>query len=278
MMQTRPSQEEVETLALILPHNLRLFFVDEPNASLARNIGLIEARSDLVLFLDDDVRIHDRYFLAKHVNNFDDTEIPGVCGQVLEAGQQPNLAPDPKIIETESGWMYLPPNYGGRCHTRSGTSNNLAVRRTWAITVGGMDANFTRGALREETEFNLRFTKRYGLLVFDPDASLVHLSSEGGSRSWGHVRRTVPMHHITGRWYFLIASLCNGVLTPVAAMLELRSIAIGLLRNPQTGWNIVAFVHNVLRAIYGLMLAARQRLRGPRYVDSINPGSYELIT
>jgi glycosyltransferase involved in cell wall biosynthesis len=277
MLQTRPSQEEVEAMVSILPHNLRLFFIDEQNASLARNIGLLEARSDLILFLDDDVRIHDQHFLAKHVSNFDDTQISGVYGQVLETGQQPTRAPDPKIIETEKGWMYLPPNYGCRCRTRSGTSNNLAVRRTWAIAVGGMDANFTKGALREETEFNLRYTKRYGPLVFDPDASLVHLSSEGGSRSWGHVRRTVPLHHIMGRWYFLIASLCNGVLSPAATMQELRSIAIGLLRNPQTGWNIVAFVHNVLRAIYGLMLAARQRFRGPRYVDSIYPGSYELI-
>jgi hypothetical protein len=74
-----------------------------------------------------------------------------------------------------------------------------------------------------------------------------------------------------------MAFLFSTLLTPAATMHELRSIAIGLLSNPQTGWNIVAFAHNVLRAIYGLMLAAQQGLRGPRYVDSINPGSYELI-
>jgi glycosyltransferase involved in cell wall biosynthesis len=277
VVQVRPSEDEVNVIISILPHRLRLFFVSEPNASLARNIGLIEAWSELVLFLDDDVRINDKEFLRKHVDNFDDCELSGVYGQVLEREQRPTFVPDPEIIGAHNGWMHLPPNFGHRCRTRSGTSNNLAVRRAWAIAVGGMDANFTRGALREETEFSLRYTDRYGPLVFDPNASLVHLSNEGGSRTWGHVRRTVPMHHIVGQWYFLIASLCNGVLDPTAVMLELRSLAVGLLRNPRTGWNVVALLRNILRALYGLMVAIRRRVYGPRHINSIGPRSYERM-
>jgi glycosyltransferase involved in cell wall biosynthesis len=277
VLQTRPSNEELRAMKSTLADNLRVFFVDEANASLARNIGLMQAKSDIVLFLDDDVRIENRHFLEKHLENFKDTDLPGVYGQVLERGQEPAFAPDRRIGEAANGWMYLPANYGHPCRTRSGTSNNLAVRRAWAIAVGGMDANFSGGALREETEFNLRYTRRYGLLAFDPDVSLLHLSGEGGSRAWGHVRRTVPMHHIVGRWYFLIASLCNGVLTPKGAVLELRSIGVGLIRNPRTGWSIPALMWNILRALYGLILAMFLRMRGPRYIKSIDPGSYELI-
>jgi glycosyltransferase involved in cell wall biosynthesis len=273
--------DEPNTHLVELQKNLtipvRVIHSSEPNASLARNIGLREASGEIVLFLDDDVSITDPDFLKKHLRNYKDPTIPGVYGQMLEVGQYPVSDPDPSLIKTDGGWLYLSANYSRRCRTRNGGSGNLSVRRKWAIASGGMDAWFERGARREETEFNLRYTKTYGPLVFDPEASLVHLSAEGGSRNWGHISRTVPMHHIVGYWYFLLAAIRDRTLGIKGIIRELRLIAIALLKNPRTGWNIPAFGWNVLRALAGFAIAFSRLIRGPRRLDWLDSGIYREI-
>jgi glycosyltransferase involved in cell wall biosynthesis len=256
---------------------VRNIFLDAPNACLARNIGLREARHEIVLFLDDDVRIEDTDFLRKHMRHYEDPEVPGVYGQVLEVNEAPTDLPEPVDIETDWGWMSLPPNYARPCRTRDGKTANLSVRRDWAIAVGGMDAWFERGARREETEFNLRYTKRYGSLVFDPEASLIHLSAGAGSRTWGHVRRTVPMHHIVGHWYFFLRTMLDRTLGRRGIWLELRHIAIALLKNPQVGWNPVTFVVNAARGVWGLAIALARAARGPRRIATLDPKGYREI-
>lgn len=197
---------------------------------------------------------------------------------MLEVGQEPTHQPEPSKIETEWGWMNLPANYARPCRTRNGGSGNLSVRRDWALAVGGMDAWFEKGARREETEFNLRYTKQFGPLVFDPEAGLVHLSAGGGSRLWGHVRRTVPMHHIVGHWYFILRAIRDRTLGARGLSLELKHITIALLKNPQVGRNPLIFLWNVGRAVWGLVVALIRLIKGPRRVDTLNQASYHEIT
>ena len=260
--------------------NLRYFVANEPNASLTRNIGLREARGDIVLFLDDDVRIANPDFLNNHLRHYADPEVSGVYGQVLEVGQRPTRQPDPEEIEMnlDRGWMKLRANYACRCRTRNGSSNNLSVRREWALAVDGMDAWFEKGARREETEFNLRYTKCYGPLIFDPEAGLTHLSAKGGSRAWGHIRRTVPMHHIVGNWYFLLRAIRDRTLGARGLLLHLRAIATELLKNPQVGRSPFIFLGNVGRAAWGFCIALIRLTRGPRRIETLDAVVYREIT
>lgn len=265
-------------LAVPRQFDVRQFYCKEANASFARNIGLVEAKGEIVLFLDDDVRITNHDFLQNHLRHYEDPSVSGVYGQVLEVDESPTTRPEPDEIETDWGWMKLPANYARRCRTRNGGSGNLSVRRDWALAVGGMDAWFEKGARREETEFNLRYTKRYGPLIFDPEASLTHLSAGGGSRTWGHVRRTVPMHHIVGHWYFLLRAIWDRTLRGRGLMMELRHVAVALLKNPQIGRNPVVFLRNVGRAVWGLCIALTRLIRGPRRIETLDPTKYDEIT
>jgi glycosyltransferase involved in cell wall biosynthesis len=260
-----------------LPSFVRVFVSDTPNASLARNIGMREAQGEIVLFLDDDVRIPNRNFLNNHLRHYDDRSVPGVYGQVLEVAEAPTDDPDPKVIETDWGWMKLPANYARPCRTRNGASNNLSVRKDWAVAVGGMDAWFEKGARREETEFNLRFTKQYGPLVFDPQAGLTHLSADGGSRSWGHVTHVVPMHHIIGHWYFFLRCAFDRTLGAHGLLMELRHIAISLLKNPQVDRNPFTLLWNTIRTAWGLGIAFTSLIRGPLRIDTLDPVGYREI-
>jgi hypothetical protein len=228
--------------------------------------------------LDDDVRIPNKSFLQNHLMHYVDPGVAGVYGQVLEVDQPSTNSPKPEIIEQDWGWMVLPANYNQRCLTRNGGSGNLSVRRDWAIEVGGMDAWFEKGARREETEFNLRYTKRYGPLVFDPNAGLIHLSASGGSRTWGRVRRTVPMHHIIGHWYFFLRALNDQTLGRYGMALELRHIAIALVKNPQVGRNPFLFFLNSVRALWGLTAALSRLFRGARRIETTNTADYREIT
>lgn len=237
----------------------------------------MEAAGEIVLFLDDDVRIPNPDFLRNHLRHYEDPTFPGVYGQVLEVAQEPTNHPVSSVIETDSGWMNLPANYGRPCRTRNGGSGNLSVRRDWALAVGGMDAWFEKGARREESEFNLRLTRRYGYLKFDPEAGLTHLSAGGGSRTWGRVRHTVPMHHIVGHWYFLLRAIWDRTLGRRGIIREMRHIAIALLKNPQVGKNPFIFLHNAARAFWGLGIALSRMARGPRRIETLDAAIYREI-
>ena len=276
--QDRFDAAEIHEISRTLPGRVRIFELFAPNASIARNIGLKEASGEIVLFLDDDVRIESSQFIDAHLNNYADETLSGVYGQVLEVRQQETSIPSRSKIETDTGWRHLPANYALRCHTRNGASNNLSVRRDWAIKVGGMDGWYERGARREETDFNLRYTKRYGPLVFDPQAGLTHLSAGGGSRSWGRVRRIVPMHHIVGHWYFLLRTMLDRTMGARGLLLELRHIAIALLKNPQVGRNPLLFIRNAGRGAWGLVIALTRMVRGARRIDRLDPSTYYEVT
>ncbi|MEO0473494.1 MAG: glycosyltransferase family A protein, partial [Bacteroidota bacterium] len=66
---------------------LRYLQLEEPSASAARNLGIQEARADVLLFMDDDVIIEDVRFLNNHLRHYLNPEIPGVVGCALELQQ-----------------------------------------------------------------------------------------------------------------------------------------------------------------------------------------------
>jgi hypothetical protein len=57
-------------------------------------------------------------------------------------------------------------------------------------------------------------------------------------------------------------------------LLELRQIAIALLKNPQIGLNPFVAVHNMGRATWGLVIALSRMLRGPRRINTLDSRYY----
>ena len=105
--------------------------------------------------------------------------------------------------DQEVAWLYFPSNYGCNTYVAVGRSNNLSVRRTSAIEVGGMDENYERGAHREEADFCLRLTRKFGPLFFDPNARLIHVGNkQGGIRSWNDSQFVKAEHNVVGAIYF----------------------------------------------------------------------------
>lgn len=278
VLQTMPDTSVCDALQRTLGERLRLFHLDEPNASLARNVGLIEATGEIVLFLDDDVLLPEPEFLARHARHYADPALCAVFGQVRGRDRAVRPTCHRWSLDPRYGWLYFPPNHSQPRWLRNGTSANLSVRRDWALAVGGMDAQFEKGAHREESDFCLRLTDRYGPLLFDPEAWLVHLGEPtGGCRHWGVNRGLMPLHHVTGEWYFLMknwreARIGLGELPHHFAIL-MRSQVL----NPVSRARPVQVLAAVRRSFEGLRLARRKFDEGSKDLTTIPRPSYKQV-
>lgn len=179
------------------------------SASKARNDGLLIAKAGIVLFLDDDVIIENRDFLKNHIRHYENSSISGVSGAILNLDRKWNENLQKKANHPYLGWIYTPRNYNKTLNISDGGAGNLSVNKKWAIAVGGMDENYIKGAYREESDFCLRLTKKYGKLIYDPEAELIHIGNPtGGTRSWKSTKGVIHgKHHMFGAWYFMFKNL-----------------------------------------------------------------------
>lgn len=63
---------------------IRYIHLPEPNLPAARNAGIRAAKGDIILFVDDDVRIEPDY-LAAHMRNYEDPTVGGAMGALVQS-------------------------------------------------------------------------------------------------------------------------------------------------------------------------------------------------
>jgi glycosyltransferase involved in cell wall biosynthesis len=178
----------------------RYFRQEEPNASKARNRGLLESSSDIVLFLDDDVRLS-KNLVEAHLSCYVDTQVNGVAGQARIEGRVTTERPLLSRLP-ESGWLFFRMHSDRPAWLMSGISCNMSVKRELALEIRGMDENFTHGSFREESDFCVRYASRFGRFRFEPEAWIETLSYEivGLRILPSAVRR---LHHLRSEMYFI---------------------------------------------------------------------------
>lgn len=157
--------------------------VNKANLAHARNVGYRLAKNDIVLFLDDDVKIT-RHTLSEHLNEYRSQRIVGVAGRVIN--ENDNLSSTNLVtgkmnkfgtkfsmnfFSTKRQFVDFP--YG--C--------NMSFRKNTLDRIGGFDENFVPPlSAFEEIDVALRL-KKYGQLIFSPHALVYHIKSKtGGTR------------------------------------------------------------------------------------------------
>ena len=174
-----------------------------PSITRAMNVGLIESRGEVVLFLDDDI-IPQNGLIAAHRAAHDDVTRPErdrmlIAGRVLQPWHLDSSRPVDRMASSLPG--FVEEFMGG----------NFSVQREAALALGGFDERFIRVAYRFEAEFAHRAHKAGWRFPFAPDATIHHLRAErGGTRSYGDHLRTASPGHAVGMYYFLLRTRPKG--------------------------------------------------------------------
>lgn len=185
---------------------MRWLRLARPSIPASMNVGLQQAKGEVVLFLDDDI-VPDANLVRVHRESHLAREADAVTGQVLQPGEEPD---DSTPNETErGGGLTRDLSFPFRASSRAVVSNcmagNLSVRRQFALTIGGFDERFEQVAYRFETEFARRVVAHGGRVLFEPSASIRHLRApSGGTRTYGSFLSYGAAAHSVGDYYFAL--------------------------------------------------------------------------
>lgn len=154
----------------------------------ARNYGVRRAKGEIILFIDDDVRL-EKGFLQADARNYERPEIGAVAGRVFDRMILAQSAEDftvdylPKeAMDAGIAWYYL-----DLVHTVkpqeviSARGCNMSFRREIFEKYGlFFDERFGGSAVLEESDFCLHLRQTTYKIWYDPEAFLVHLSEPTG--------------------------------------------------------------------------------------------------
>lgn len=235
-----------------------------PSITAAMNGGLLAAKGDWVLFLDDDTVPSDGLVAGHAAAVASHPEAWAVAGQVLQPGESPSEA----CAETRTRflWQDLEFRFNGARPgwVTNGMAGNLCVRREKAIALGGFDEQFGPPvAYRFETEFAKRIIQHGGKIWFEPKASVRHLRTpSGGTRSQGsHLTSPSPVHGV-GDYYYALR--CGRGWERAWYMVRRPFREVGTRFHLCHPWWIPVKIVGELRA---LALALRLYRNGPRLLD-----------
>ncbi len=244
----------------------RITWIKRPTPSIpkAMNYALLTAKSDVVLFLDDDVII-DSEIVREHRSEYRKNDICLVAGQIIQSWQK-QLGPNAFAFrdgnsDDPDAFMF---NSNKRMFIKRFMGGNFSVRRQAAIELGGFDENFVRVALRFEAEFADRLTGAGCKIIFQPKASLKHLrAQEGGTRAYGLRMQTAKPAHTIGNYYYLFTAKHVYKRWRKILFLPFRSVTTRFhLTHPW--WIPLSF----FAEISGMAWAFWKVLHGPKHIEA----------
>ncbi len=142
----------------------RLVRCDGRGVSRGRNDGIRAASNEIVLVTDDDCTVEPGWVgTAWHLMQDAESEI--LTGRVLPAGDSRSV---PSTKEDTD-----PYDFTGEVHGGALFPNNMVLRRSLVLAIGGFDERFSPAEAAEDNEFCYRWLRGGGRLRFVP-ALVVH--------------------------------------------------------------------------------------------------------
>lgn len=196
--QTREHAAETRTYLAHVADRILHVRQDVPSVVAAANRGARAARGDIVLFVDDDIRIDDKDFVAAHVAAYTDPRVGGVAGRVLDADDPHAGRFDPRSQDPVWGFFHTDWAHSTPCEVVTAPGANMSFRRDVVMAIGGFDERLVGNAFRWENDFCLRVRAAGFRVVYDPAPTVHHFyASPGGNENRHLMGRATGSH----RWY-----------------------------------------------------------------------------
>jgi len=186
---------------------------------IARNFGVEQASGDILIFVDDDVKIADPEFVRKHVDNYQNPEIDIVTGRECppdsdpssiaseaerDAGSSPRAASMQHLSPLKQA-LWFDRNSASRTEVCTFSTCNGSLRKQAFLAVGGFDESFGGNAYGDDHDLVLRLNALGYKSIYDPSAWLVHLRVPmGGLRMTDVQNRPERINTAAGFWLFLL--------------------------------------------------------------------------
>ena len=188
--QTQNHEPETQQVLseLATAEKIKLYSVPWASLPAARNYAIERASGSIFLFLDDDVELPEG-FLAAHAAGFENRpEVGAIAGRVFdrmklsESDRPPIETLPPEAMDPGIAWYHI-----DLVHTvkpqqvLTARGCNMSFRRSVFEEHGlRFDERFEGSAVREESDFCLRFRQTGLIIWYEPAAHLVHLGEETG--------------------------------------------------------------------------------------------------
>lgn len=222
---------------------------------LGRNVGLSNARGEIVAYIDDDCIVRPGW-LAALIKEYEDPSVIAAGGKVIyhpwkgvkEGGPVAKLDFSKDVIWAEwdrdiSEIEEVPLLPGGNC----------SVRKEAALCVGGFDTNYIGSANMEETDFFYRISKLGGRIIFTPFAVVEHRAlprSDGIKRA--HTDFVFRYSLVRNRLYFYRKHRDRGLFR--ATVNQVSQLVAGTLT---LLWGAIVFFAASLTGIFGGLFSSR---------------------
>jgi GT2 family glycosyltransferase len=241
-----------------------LITTNQTNLPGARNLALKACTSSVLIYVDDDVEFGPG-FVDSHTSNYVG-DVSGVAGRVLHS-DRPAASNRTRLQDPSYDYLYLDlasPNRIDRVGTFRGC--NFSAYVCTLRSLGGFDENFRGWAFREDADMALRIFRAGHKLVFDPEASVVHLAApSGGCRrehAWSFANErdlAFPEAYFLAKHFAISPHFVRSLLIHFRRIvMRKRSLAEPWLLLPRS----IAFVAALIEAL-GLCRASQTR--SPRH-------------
>jgi GT2 family glycosyltransferase len=254
---------------------IRWLAVGSPGVVVARNRAVAASVGDVILFVDDDVKIPDRHLLEAHAASFDDTRTAAVVGRERPVDDAVAGIPRPQAPRQQAG---LSPLQQALTFDRNSDTSqdvctfstcNGSVRRSVFLAVGGFDELFAGNSYGDDYDLALRLHERGYRIVYEPAAWLIHCRApRGGLRLSDPTNSPAILPMAQGLWLFVLRHGHRGAYRHLVVHHVLRKTVL-LKRNLVNPWRLP---RSVVATVAALPLAYVKLSRGPQlpFTDTAN--------